>query len=228
MRRRPILLIGAAVMALTAGTGAYLLVQSTAGGQEKETLFEITNRKLAANGQPTLASEAELTWTPAPSHEPYTPTPGPSPTPVVPVCAQGTISGAAEIVAQYGGSNGTCLAAGRFLFFVISGYYDTPLVDDQGGIAVYACAEEDPCAPDKPLAAQGTWTFYPAPSKGKFKVQGFLPPDALIILGMGQICFSLTTGEYGVPCPVRTFPPAPPSPPESQPTSAGSSTPVSP
>lgn len=214
MRRRRSLLAGTLALTIVAAVFAYLLVDSSEG-QEAETTFEVTNRKLAANGMPTLASEDELAWTPPAPHEPFTPTPGPSPTPTFPDCAAGTIAGAEAIVAQYGSASPTCGSVGRFLYFAVSGWYDTPLVDNQGGIAVYACADEDPCTRGDPVARPATWTFYPAPAKGRFKVGGFAPPDTLIIMGMGQICFNLRTGEYITenPCVVEpTVPPGPPWP----------------
>jgi hypothetical protein len=211
MKRRSTVLL-AIGLALIGAFSAYLLMQPSARGQEKETLFEVTNRKLAAHGMATLASEVELTWVPA-TEEPFSPTPASSSTPAVPECAQGTIHGAAAIVAQYGGGT-PCRSAGRFLYFAISGYYDTPLMNNQGGIAVYACADADPCLRDRPLAAPGAWTFYPFPEEGRFKVGGFVPPN-MLILGGGSGCFMLDTGEWpGRPCPMPTSPPGTPSPPE--------------
>ena len=213
MRRRFGVVAAALVLAILGGVVIYFVVDPPVGGQEDKTLLERTNEKFARIGFPTLASEDQLTWTPLP--EPFTPTPGPSPIALVPECAQGTISGAEAIVATYGGSSSRCGAVGRFLYFAISGWYDTPLVDDQGGIAVYACAADDPCTRGDPGVRSATWTFYPAPAKGRFKVVSFAPPDTLIIQGMGQICFNLRTGEYitTLPCVVEpTVPPGPPWP----------------
>jgi hypothetical protein len=213
MRRRLILLVSALVLAAAAAVSGYLLIDS-AKGKEAETPLEVLNRKIAANGLPTLASEAELTWTPPTPHDSSTATPGPSPTPTLPDCAAGTISGAEAIVAQYGSAS-RCGSVGRFLYFSVSGWYDSPLVDDQGGIAVYACADEDPCNRGDPVVRPVVWAFYPAPAKGRFKVGGFVPPDTLIIMGMGQICFNLRTGEYITkqPCVIEpTVPPGPPWP----------------
>jgi hypothetical protein len=60
------------------------------------------------------------------------------------------------------------------------------------------------------LQRAAAWTFYPAPDKGRFKIAGFVEPETLLIVGMGQICFNLRTGEYIIKQPCIVEPTIPP------------------
>jgi hypothetical protein len=193
MRRRFILLAGALALVVVGAVAAYLLVGSSDGGRAQTEIDKI-NEQYVRKGVPTLRPDYDLhPPSPAP-HPPATPTPGPSPTPVIPVCAEGTITGAEEIVAKHGNAVGPgCAGTGTQLYFLAEGTDTEP-----GGFAVFVCdAEDSDCSPLRPLKKGGAWSFFPAPFKGRLKVLIFTPPGMFLVHNPNAMfCFDLRTHQY--------------------------------
>lgn len=205
MRHRLILGFAALTLTVVAGIGIFIVSRSSGSG-EAGTEVDAVNARLTQKGLPTLSSSIDLDPpTPMP-HPPLTATPGPSPTPVVPSCEAASLSGAAEIVSQYGSaSSGRCLGSANFLYFFVPRSSQSA-----GGVAVFECRTQ--CDPSARGSQTGSWSFFPAPNEGYTRLGPYIDPDILILLP-GEPCFHLTTGEYDLQRPCFAEPTIPPGPP---------------
>ena len=159
-------------------------------------IFEATNRKLAANHQPTLVpgSDPLRPYANETSLPVSTNTPGPSPTPDAPLCGS-TIAGWPEILAQYGEiyKGNRCGPIGTQLVILTRGRDGGP-----GAIATYQCqpADQGCLRGEAPSAPDARWSVYPAPYAGAVAILGGSATLLIIDNGGAQICFDMTAHKY--------------------------------
>lgn len=190
-RRWGAMLALAAVLGIAAAAAVQVYDRSRQSGQA-ETPLDLTNRKLALHGEPTLAAgtdvSASLSLPPMP-----TSTPGVNPAAASPACGpRAGPDSLLTIAARFGEVRSDCLRVGNQWVATTNGDRAQGI---PGVVAVFACALDDADCLRGGEPRSGRWEYFPAPNQRGVAVLA-RDGDTLILSNGRQICFSLVTHTF--------------------------------
>ncbi len=190
-RQAATMLAVAAALGIAAAVAFQVHDRSHQSGRA-QTPLELTNRKLALHGEPTLAPGTDLS---APLSLPpmSTPTPGPAPTPPPPAC--GPREGPASllaITARFGDVRSDCLLINGQWVVTTNGRRAEGV---PGVVAVFACARDDSDCLQGGEPRAGQWEYFVAPNNRGVAVLA-RSGDTLILNNGRQVCFNLLTHAF--------------------------------